>query len=140
MLDKRKLEALLLEDIETATQAFAKNVNTQRLALINRLEAKPSKEVQELLKLYQDGKEAARKAEKKMGELGWQANYNDASVVIRTYGTMPKELVEFDDKVNATKAKLAQLTRTYTLKLFGRGVEAQNLFSDLAKEVAKLVS
>lgn len=139
-VERRKLEKLLIEDIETASREYEAAVNRERRSLIEQLETKPPKEVQAIFKRYQDCREALEKVERELSAQGWKSSYGNTGLALHTYGTLTKELAEFDANVNAKKATLASLRRTYTLRLFGRGVEAQDLFADLAKEVSKLVS
>ncbi|MBA4306981.1 MAG: hypothetical protein C0429_09630 [Sphingopyxis sp.] len=141
MEEKRKLEKLLIEDIDSAKRLFAENASNQRSALIKGLEAKIPAEVQALFSSYQNSKKAMDEAEEKLEAIGWNVpSYGDKRLAVKTYGNMPKELVEFDEKVDGKKAEIASLTRTFTLKLFAPGVEAQTLFDDLANKVTKLVS
>lgn len=141
MEEKRKLEKLLIEDIDIAKRSFADKASDQRSTLIKGLEAKPPKEVQALFSSYQDGQKAMDEAEEKLEAIGWNVpGYGEKRLAVKTYGNMPKELAEFDAKVDVTKAEFASLTRTFTLKLFAPGVEAQTLFDDLASKVQKLIS
>ncbi|MEJ6011425.1 hypothetical protein [Novosphingobium aquae] len=141
LAEKRKLESLILQDIEEAERAFNRDASNQRAELIKRLEAKPPADVSEQFTNYQKSQKTASLAEEKMAELGWKpTGYGDTKLVIQTYGIIPKELVEFDEKVTNNQATLASYKRSFAIKLFANGVEASNLFTELAKEISKLVS
>lgn len=141
MEEKRKLEKLLVEDVEEAKRAFNQNASCQRSALVARLQAKPPAKAQALFLRYENSRKAMEEAEGEIEALGWHVSgYGERKIAVKTCGILPLELAEFEEKVEVKKAALASLTRTFTLKLFARGAEAETLFADLAKHVSKLVS
>lgn len=68
----------------------------------------------------------------------WRNNYGyDLEL---SHSTNPKPLRDFDAETAKVEKSLADLKRTYTLKLFTGGEEAKELFAALAKELAAIVT
>ena len=56
-----------------------------------------------------------------------------------SYGQKPKPVREYNEKRRRVQHSLADLKRSYTLKLFAGGEEAKELFASLSRELAAIV-
>ena len=146
MEEKRKLEKLLFADIERAEQAYNGTRSSERDAVAKRMVKNAPAEAVKLFATYKSAKAEMEGAERALDEMGYDINtgYGTAKGgelgINYAHNKQPAELASFDRQTSERKAKLAELKRSYTLKLFAGGAEAQELFASLAKEIAKLTA
>jgi len=144
MEEKRKLEKLLLEDVESAITKYAARRSEERGEMEKAALKNPPTELKRLMAIYQRARKEMEEAEAKMKPHGYRMDdvYRDGNYVyeLRLDRTIePKALRDYDEKTNMAKGALTNLKRTYTLKLFAGGEEAKELFSALARELASIV-
>lgn len=138
MEEKRKLEKLLIADIDSAMARHDATAKAEREALVEKLNRTPSVEAKRLYETYRKmGKERAE-IEARLGTLGYGVSYN-GDLGARTVGTLAKELAEFNERANLKRDSLASLKRTYVIKLFADHADTQSLFGALAKDLERLV-
>lgn len=143
MEEKRKLEKIIFSDLDRAKHDYDNLHEADRTELEKRLKQNP--EALAILKKYEQAEkdtEATKNALRKMGyDTSYEGDYNNRkmTLTLNTYGTTHKELRAFLDNQEKTKDKLEALKRTYTIKLFAGGVEAQEIFANLQAEIAKLL-
>jgi hypothetical protein len=144
MTEKRKLENLLIEDIDRAAKAYSDKMEDERDILIKKLNAQPPADAKALLALYKKARKEADDAESKLAAAGWETtgHGDDLTLQVEEYKgrVRPQALQVFDDAVTGNVQKIDQLRRTYIRKLFAGGAEAQDLFGTLAAEIAKLTA
>ena len=138
MEEKRKLEKLLLSDIDTAVARYNEQAEGTRQNLIDKLTKNPPAEVKKLF----DGRTLARKQveqlEAKLDTLGFDIDYHGELQVNRN-GTMTAQLSAYDKLVTDMRAALLTLKRNYVIKLFADHADTQSLFASLAKDLEKLI-
>jgi hypothetical protein len=158
MDEKKKLEKIIYNDIDRAKTEYEITHNAQ----VQKVKAKAVRSAK-ILKLagdYNKAQQEARKVEKELNKMGFTASYNEnsrydtnddedsceirvgsARVYTNNYGTQVKEVKDAENKINIVNRKLEEMKRTYTLKLFAGGLtEAENVFADLANELAKITA
>ncbi len=142
MEEKRKLEKLLLEDIDRAATTYREVRQSKRKALESDAVRKPPKEVRELFDTNERARGDMERTERSLTALGFRIEgYGSGRHLGVGYGSaIPKFLRSFDEETEKTKGALQGLKRTYTLKLFAGGEEAQGLFASLVKELVSIVS
>jgi hypothetical protein len=146
MEEKRKLEKLLLDDIDTACSDFYERQKAKRKKIEDALENNPPTQAVEILKEYEAINIKSKALEESLAGLGFEidncyrTDYKDKLTVTNDRGNKPKALLDFDEAVRVRKEKLSALKRTYTIKLFGGGAQAQELFASLASEMAKITN
>jgi hypothetical protein len=138
MEEKRKLEKLLLQDIETAESAYSKHRAEQRRNLEAEILRNPERVVQTALRNAKRAVELKRLAERQLVALGYDLDYQNRLCISRQ--DRPKPLKDFDRDTAANQKRLADARRSYTMKLFAGGEEAQQLFASLARELANIIS
>jgi hypothetical protein len=140
MEEKRKLEKLLLADIESAETVYSTNRNKERAALEKQIEEKPPVAAANLMKTWVQAHDAKEQAEEALTSLGYRVrNYNSSEPeLVVGGGHTPKVLEDFDKTTRTGREKLTGLKRDYTLKLFAGGDEAQEIFSSLTKDLAAI--
>lgn len=138
MEEKRKLEKLLIADIESATAHYNAVTSEEREALIARLERMPSAEAKALYERYKLAGRQQQEAKERLGALGYHIDYHGAFGV-STSGRLVKQLSEFDDRADEMRRSLATLKRSYVIKLFADHADTQSLFGSLAKDLERLV-
>lgn len=139
MEEKRKIEKLLLQDIDRAESNHDRKASDVRQELVTQLKAAPPADVRALLATYQKAMKTAKSAEENLGMLGWSlAGYSEKTLDVKTYGTVCAPLSKFNEKTAKQKAALAALKRSYTLKLFAGDGEAAGLFEALANELTAI--
>ena len=138
MEEKRKLEKLLLSDIDTAVARYNEQAEGMRQNLIDKLTKNPPAEVKKLF----DGRTLARKQveqlEAKLDTLGFDIDYQ-GSLQVNRNGTKTAQLSAFDKLVTDMRAALQTLKRNYVIKLFADHADTQSLFASLAKDLEKLI-
>lgn len=136
--EKRSLEKLMFADIDKVSADYKANRAEDRTALVARLTHQSS--VQKLFQRYLAGRKEMADAEKALERIGYDIyGYSEPHHVIVKDSKKIPELAGFDFETNARTHKLAEMKRTYTLKLFAGGEEAKELFASLAKELAAIV-
>jgi hypothetical protein len=138
MEEKRKLEKLLIADIDSATARYDVITNEERQALIERLERTPSAEATALYARRNLAMKQREELEKKLDALGYKVDYS-GDLAVKTAGTTTKQLAEFDDRADEMRRSLATLKRSYVIKLFADHADTQSLFGSLAKDLERLV-
>lgn len=138
MEEKRKLEKLLIADIDSATERYDAVTKEEREALVERLEQKPLAEAKALYERRNLAVKERESLEKKLNALGYDVDYR-GELSLNTSGTMVKELAEFDDRADEMRHALATLKRSYVIKLFADHADTQSLFGSLTKDLERLV-
>jgi len=138
MEEKRKLEKLLIADIDSATARYDVITKEERQALIERLQRAPSTEAKALFARRNLAVKQREELEEELDALGYEVDYN-GDLAVNTSGTTTKQLSEFDDRADKMRRSLATLKRSYVIKLFADHADAQNLFGSLAKELERLI-
>lgn len=141
MEEKRRLEKLLLADIDRAEAAYIEVRKSKRKPLESDAVRRPPKDVRDLFEVNKRARADIERTEKSLAALGYciSGYHGDRQLGIG-YGVLPKAIRAFDDETERTKSALQELKRTYTLKLFAGGEEAQGLFASLVKELVSIVS
>jgi hypothetical protein len=138
MEEKRKLERLLIADIDSATYRCDADAKDARQVVIERLARTPAAEVKKLHEQYKLACKQRDALDAKLRELGFSVDYN-GQLSVRSHGTLPKQLVEFDSKAEEKRRALAALKRTYVIRLFADHADTQGLFGALAKDLERLI-
>jgi hypothetical protein len=138
MEEKRKLEKLLIADIDSATARYDAVTQTERRALIEKLERTPPAEVKALYERYKLAAKQQEELKKKLDVLGYDISYH-GELEVNTSGTTATQLAEFDDGADEMRHSLATLKRSYVIKLFADHADTQCLFGSLAKDLERLV-
>ncbi len=138
MEEKRKLEKLLIADIDSAMVRYDTAVKAEREELVEKLNRTPSTEVKKLYQAHQHTGKQRTEFESKLGKLGYGVAYN-GDLGARTGGTLAKELAEFNARANAKRDTLTALKRGYVIKLSADHADTQSLFASLAKDLERLV-
>ena len=138
MEEKRKLEKLLIADIDSATAHYEAVTSAERQALIEKLERTPPANVSALVERYKLAVKQSEEAKVKLHPLGYGIDYH-GNLEVRTSGTLTKRLAEFDDQAEEMRRKLASLKRGYVIKLFADHADTQGLFGSLAEDLERLV-
>ncbi len=145
MEEKRKLEKILLSDVDAAITSYGARRSGERGAVEKSALDNPPAEIKRLSAEYQQSRKAMEEAEAKMKQLGYQmdsvySGENGYVYRLRLDHTIePRALADFDEKTKKAKGALNELRRTYTLKLFAGAEEAKELFASLTKELAAIV-
>jgi hypothetical protein len=138
MEEKRKLEKLLIADIDSATERYDAETKTERQTLIERLGRTPPAEARALYERYKLAGKQRQELEAKLDVLGYDVNYH-GDLAVNTSGTTAKQLAEFDDRADELRHSLATLKRSYVIKLFADHADTQSLFGSLAKDLERLI-
>jgi hypothetical protein len=138
MEEKRKLEKLLIADIDSATASYDAITNEERQALIERLERTPPADAKALYARRNLAVKQQEDLKKKLDALGYDVDY-DGELAVKTAGTLTKQLAEFDDRADEMRRSLASLKRSYVIKLFADHADTQSLFGSLAKDLGRLI-
>lgn len=138
MEEKRKLEKLLIADIDSASTRYDAVTREEREGLIENLKRSPSTEAKKLYERYAQAVKQRIDAEKALDVLGYDITYS-GELSVNSSGNRPKQLIEFDDRADEMRHKLAALKRTYVIKLFADHADTQSLFGSLTKDLEGLV-
>jgi len=138
MEEKRKLEKLLIADIDSATASYDAVTLAERHSLVEKLERVPSADAKALYERYKLAIKQREEIEQKLDAIGYDIGYRGELQVNRS-GTMTKQLAEFDDRAGEMRRSLATLKRSYVIKLFADHADTQSLFGSLAKELERLI-
>jgi hypothetical protein len=138
MEEKRKLEKLLITDIDSATSRYDAVTQDERRALIEKLQRTPPAEAKALHERYRLAGKQRAELEAKLDVLGYDVNYH-GELAVNTSGTKAKQLAEFDDRTDEMRHSLATLKRSYVIKLFADHADMQSLFGSLGKDLERLI-
>ena len=117
MEEKRKLEKLLLTDIDSAVARYEKQAEQMRQNLIDKLAKNPPTEAKKVFEGYKLAQKQQEKFELKLDELGYGIDYLDA-LRANNSGSLPTELKAFDELATEMRQSLQTLQRNYVIKLF----------------------
>jgi hypothetical protein len=137
MEEKRKLEKLLIADIDSATSRYDAVTRAEREELIENLKRSPSAVARKLYERYTLAVKLRTQAEKDLDAIGYDVTYT-GELSVNSSGSRTKQLVEFDDHAEEMRRKLASLKRSYVIKLFADHADTQGLFGALAKDLERL--
>ena len=138
MEEKRKLEKLLIADIDSATSRYDAVTKEERDALVEKLERTLSPEAKKLYVRYKLAVKQRNDAENELDAVGYDVDYH-GELSVNSSGNKPRQLVEFDDRAEEMQRKLAALKRSYVIKLFADHADTQSLFGSLTKDLERLV-
>ena len=96
MEEKRKLEKLLLSDIDSAVARYNEQAEDMRRNLIDKLTKNPPAEVKKLFDSYMLARKQVEQLEAKLDALGFDIDY-DGSLRVNTNGTRTEQLKAFDE-------------------------------------------
>ncbi len=140
MEEKRKLEKLLLSDIDTAIAIYTSNRGVERKQVADRALSHAPSKAKTLHSQHINAHRELARTEKELEALGYRfSGYGLERKLDIGYGIVPKDVLAFDDQTLEAKSALLDLKRTYTLKLFAGDAEAQELFSALSKELKNII-
>ena len=138
MEEKRKLEKLLLTDIDSAVGQYEKQTGAKRSELVEKLAKNPPAEVK---KLYEGHLLALRQKEQidsKLYAAGYDIAY-DGKLRVKTGGEVTPQLKAFNDRAEEMLQSLKSLKRNYVIKLFADHADTQSLFASLASDLERLI-
>jgi len=138
MEEKRKLEKLLLADIDSAVGRYDKQAEEMRDAVIDKLEKNPPAEVKKLFESYLPKQKEQQKLKSKLDVFGYDIDYHGA-LEVNTSGNVATELGAFDKLAGEMRQSLQSLKRNYVIKLFADHADTQSLFASLAKDLERLI-
>jgi hypothetical protein len=138
MEEKRKLEKLLLDDIDYAVARYNARAEERRNELTKRLTSNPPAEVKKLFERYSLARKLQTETEAKLDKLGYDIGYN-GSLSVNTHGTLAPALAASDLVTKEGRQLLQDLKRNYAIKLFADHADTQSLFAGLAKELERLL-
>lgn len=138
MEEKRKLEKLLIADIDSAASRYDAVTQEEREGLIERLKRSPSAEAKKMYERYKLAVKQRNDTEEELDAIGYDITYT-GELSVNGSRSKPKQLVEFDDKADEMRHKLAALKRSYVIKLFADHADTQSLFGSLAQDLERLV-
>ena len=138
MEEKRKLEKLLLSDIDSAVARHDAQAQDMRGNLIDKLAKNPPAEVKKLFDSHSLARKQAKQLESKLDALGFDIAY-DGALRVNTHGTMTAQLKAFDALAKDMREALQTLKRSYVIKLFADHADTQSLFESLARDLQRLI-
>src|SRR5262249_27515455 len=116
MEEKRKLEKLLIADIDCAIARYDERAEHLRKTQIEQLADSPRAEVKKLFERCALARKQEKEAEGKLHELGYTVSY-DGSLSVSTYGTLAPALIASDELAKEGRQSLQNLKRAYVIKL-----------------------
>jgi hypothetical protein len=138
MEEKRKLEKLLLSDIESAVARYDAQAQDMRKTLIDKLTKNPPAEVKKLFDSYLLAQKQVGQLKSKLDALGFDIAY-DGTLRVNTNSTKTEQLKAFDELAKAMRESLQTLKRSYVIKLFADHADTQSLFESLARDLQRLI-
>ena len=138
MEEKRKLEKLLLADIDSAVARYDARAGERRKELVERLTSNPPAEVKKLFERYALARKQQTETEAKLDKLGYDVNYT-GSLSVNGHGTLAPALAAFDKLAKEGRQSLQDLKRGYVIKLFADHADTQSLFAGLSKDLESLL-
>jgi hypothetical protein len=138
MEEKRKLEKLLLADIDSAVVRYDEQAQDMRKKLIDKLTKNPPADVKKVFDSFALAKKQVEQLEAKLDALGFDTDYYGA-LRVNTDGTRTEQLKAFDELAKEMRASLQTLKRNYVIKLFADHADTQSLFESLANDLKRLI-
>lgn len=138
MEEKRKLEKLLLSDIDSAVARYDAQAQDMRSNLIDKLMKNPPADVKKLFESFVLAKKQVGHLEAKLDALGFDIAY-DGTLRVNTNGTRTEQLKAFDELAKEMRESLQTLKRSYVIKLFADHADTQSLFESLARDLQRLI-
>ncbi len=141
MEEKRKLEKLMFADIDGTSAIYRSARRTEREKVERECVAKAHPDIHALYDLFKSAKKEEGRIERELAKVGYRVScYRDEYTLEVAYGDpKPKPIRDHDAETARTEKALADLKRSYTLKLFAGGEEAKELFASLAHELASII-
>lgn len=136
--EKRKLEKLLIADIDSTRARYDMVSSDERQALIDRIEHSPAPEAKAIFERYNAALKQQEELTKKLHSLGYEVGFTD-KLEVRTSGKTTKQLAEFDDCADKVRDSLTAIKRTYLIRLYAAHAHPQSLFDSLAKDLERIV-
>ncbi|NIQ13271.1 MAG: hypothetical protein GTO02_02325 [Candidatus Dadabacteria bacterium] len=140
--EKRRIEKLLLEDIEKKKEEYRKKRDEKRSEFIEKLNKSIPVAINKAFTEYKKYKKSADEKESFINKQGYEVNERNDELEVEAntwVGTKPKELEEYDKKTEKIKENLEAVKKEYTLKLYADTDEAQLLFDELMKKLDAVV-
>lgn len=138
MEEKRKVEKLLLSDIDSAVARYNAQAEEMRGNLVDKLTKNPPADVKKAFDGYVDARKQAKLMETRLDGLGYNVAY-DGTLRVSTHGTTTAQLTAFDAAAKDNRETLQTLKRNYVIKLFADHADTQSLFASLAKDLERLI-
>ena len=138
MEEKRKLEKLLLFDIDTAVARYNEKAQDERQNLVDKLTKNPPADVKKLFQSYELAQKQIGQLKSKLDALGFDIDYH-GSLHVNRNGTLNAQLKGFDTLATDMRASLQTLKRNYVIKLFADHADTQSLFASLARDLERLI-
>lgn len=139
MEEKRKLEKLLLSDIDSAVARYDAQAQDMRGSLINKLTKNPPADVKKLFDSYLLARKGLEQLKSELATLGYDVIPHDGTMQVRTHGTKTEQLKAFDELAKDMRESLQTLKRNYIIRLFADHADTQSLFESLAKDLERLI-
>ena len=139
MEEKRKLEKLLLADIDTAVARYNEQAEDMRQNLIDKLTKNPPADVKKLFDSCTLARKQVEQLEAKLDALGFDIDYD--GVASRSTGTArrPRSCWHSTSSRQTCAQALQTLKRNYVIKLFADHADTQSLFASLARDLERLI-
>ena len=137
MEEKRKLERLLIADIDAAASQQEVAIKGERDVLVEQLVRKLPAEVSKLFKRHQLAAKQQQEATQRLTELGYSLGYNSV-LSVRSFTPLPKQVEEFDKQAAKRRQSFSDLRRSYIIRLFADHADTQSLFASLGKDLERL--
>jgi hypothetical protein len=138
MEEKRKLEKLLLSDIDSAVARYNAQAEDMRGNLIDKLTKNPPADAKKLFDSYSLEQKQVGQLKSKLEALGFDIAY-DGALRVNTHGTTAAQLKAFDALARKMRELLQTLKRSYVIKLFADHADTQSLFASLARDLEHLI-
>jgi len=142
MEEKRKLEKVLLDDIDSAISSYKSRRGDAREKVEETALAKAPAIAKALLLKFNKARTEAAELDKRIEQMGFRtvSEYGTKNFHLAlSYSNKPTLLKDYDAETARVEKSLAGLKRSYTLKLFAGGEEAKELFASLARELAGII-
>lgn len=138
MEEKRKLEKLLLTDIDSAVGQYEKQTSAKRSELVEKLAKTPPAEVKKLYEGHILSLKQKEQIDSKLYAAGYDIAY-DGKLRVKTGGDVTPQLKAFNDRAEKMLQSLKSLKRNYVIKLFADHADTQSLFASLASDLERLI-
>jgi hypothetical protein len=138
MEEKRKLEKLLLSDIDSAVARYDAQAQDMRGNLINKLTKNPPANVKKLFQSYELAQKQVGQLKSNLEAHGFDIAY-DGTLRVNSSGTKTEQLKAFDELAKEMRESLQTLKRSYVIKLFADHADTQSLFESLARDLQRLI-
>ena len=139
-IEKRNLQRLMFADIETASAKYRSARAAARRALEDSLIANPPPEAKKLAAEIERASKEANRARDELGELGYTTAGYPAGTLSIWRSKEPPVFGAFDTETSRTEARIVDLKRDYTLRLFAQTDAPGDLFRALTDHLAHFLS